>query len=63
MFPKVADEKAIEWIFIVDVLNFNFWNDDDKNKCVINYGGQSYTGFMALAAAIDRAIDVNFVFL
>ncbi|KAI9599390.1 hypothetical protein BDF19DRAFT_428571 [Syncephalis fuscata] len=35
------------WIFIIDLLNFSFWSD---------YNGQSYTGYWALCAAINRAM-------
>ncbi|KAF1796842.1 hypothetical protein V8B55DRAFT_1548209 [Mucor lusitanicus] len=65
LHPKVADCKTVDWIFLVDLLNFSFWSDlDVKDKSTphpdryaINYDGTLYTGYWSLCAAINRALD------
>ncbi|XP_015180297.1 PREDICTED: UPF0553 protein C9orf64 homolog isoform X2 [Polistes dominula] len=51
--PKCSDPKAIDWIFLLDLLNFSFWTEENANKWKVN--GQ--TGYFAMCAAIKRAID------
>ncbi|KAG7203309.1 hypothetical protein KM043_010398 [Ampulex compressa] len=53
LHPNAEDVRAIDWIFVVDALNFSFWSPGDINKWKVN--GQ--TGYFALCAAIKRAID------
>ncbi|XP_023223343.1 queuosine salvage protein-like isoform X2 [Centruroides sculpturatus] len=55
LHPKTADEKAAEWIFLVDTLNFSFWAPDETSQCRISFRGVSYTGYWALCAAVNRA--------
>lgn len=51
--PKSSESYALNWIFIVDTLNFCFWTPENrKGKFTIE--GQS--GYFALCAAINRAI-------
>ncbi|CAI2169332.1 1410_t:CDS:10 [Funneliformis geosporum] len=64
LHPKIANEAAINWIFLVDLLNFSFWSDLEKEKgsnCqeryTILYKDKRYTGYWSLCAAINRAID------
>lgn len=50
LHPQTANEAAVDWIFLVDSLNFSFWPD----------AGQEFTidgqvGYWALAAAVNRA--------
>ncbi|RWS01481.1 UPF0553 protein C9orf64-like isoform X2, partial [Dinothrombium tinctorium] len=54
--PKEANKFAIDWIFVVDCLNFSFWSDD---KFQLTYKGNTFTGYWSLCAAINRAIDEN----
>ncbi|XP_067630677.1 queuosine 5'-phosphate N-glycosylase/hydrolase [Eurosta solidaginis] len=51
--PKASDPNAIEWIFVVDTLNFCFWTPSDYTKYKVN----GYTGYFALCAAINRAME------
>lgn len=57
MHPKILNDDAVNWIFVVDTLNFCFWSLDQSNKWTVTYQGKSYTGYFALCAAINRAID------
>ncbi|CAG7837973.1 unnamed protein product, partial [Allacma fusca] len=62
LHPKVADEKAIDWIFLVDTLNFSFWSGCSKSegeetpKWQVKYNGNIYTGYFAFCAGVNRAI-------
>ncbi|CAO3670091.1 unnamed protein product [Umbelopsis vinacea] len=69
--PKIADEAAVEWIFLVDLLNFSFWSErdpDDKSvphpaRYAVEYEGVRYTGYWALCACINRAIQDGYPIL
>lgn len=54
--PKVANKEAVDWIFLVDALNFSFWSVNDKEKYTVEYGGERHTGYWSLCAAVNRAI-------
>lgn len=49
--PKPNDKNAIEWIFVIDTLNFCFWTPGDATKWQVC----GETGYFALCAAINRA--------
>ncbi|KAI8577001.1 hypothetical protein K450DRAFT_274173 [Umbelopsis ramanniana AG] len=69
--PKVANESAINWIFLVDLLNFSFWSErdpDDKSvpnpaRYAVEYQGVKYTGYWALCACINRACQEGYPIL
>ena len=43
--------ESIEWIFVVDSLNFSFWSNSGEKYTI-----DGYDGYWALCAAINRAI-------
>lgn len=49
--PKATDKNAIDWIFLIDTLNFCFWTPANATKWQVN----GETGYFALCAAINRA--------
>ncbi|XP_043582506.1 queuosine salvage protein isoform X1 [Bombus pyrosoma] len=51
--PSPDDLKAVDWIFVLDTLNYSFWSKTNCPKWTVN--GQ--TGYFALCAAIKRAVD------
>ncbi|KAI9485058.1 hypothetical protein BDB00DRAFT_851687 [Zychaea mexicana] len=63
--PKKLDASTVDWIFLVDILNFSFWSDLDKSdKCqphperyTVVLHGKAYTGYWSLCAAINRALE------
>ncbi|CAH1761200.1 4754_t:CDS:10 [Entrophospora sp. SA101] len=65
LHPSIADNKAIDWIFMVDLLNFSFWSELDKEiqsnpsseRFSIEYNNNRYTGYWSLCAAINRALE------
>ena len=66
------NEFSINWIFLIDTLNFSFWSDNELipvqltnnfkqpqiEKYTVIYNQVPYTGYWALCAAINRALDV-----
>jgi hypothetical protein len=76
--PSPTDERCIDWIFVVDTLNFSFWSGEESStsnkdaeegsngndnipeknpKWEVKYNGKIYTGYFALCAGINRAIE------
>ncbi|TNN17604.1 Queuosine salvage protein isoform 1 [Schistosoma japonicum] len=54
--PSATDERSIEWIFVTSLLNFSFWSNSLVNFEVL-FRNKTYTGYWALCAAINRALD------
>lgn len=52
-----TSDEAVNWVFVVDTLNFSFWPDSDSQQCEVTYKGTTYTGYMTLCAAITRAME------
>ncbi|XP_068830526.1 queuosine 5'-phosphate N-glycosylase/hydrolase [Capricornis sumatraensis] len=55
--PRGTDEAAVNWVFVTDTLNFSFWSESDEHKCLVGFGGKTYSGYWSLCAAINRALD------
>jgi hypothetical protein len=63
--PKTKDRATVDWIFLVDLLNFSFWSDTDlqdsglasSQRFAVAYNDKEYTGYWSLCAAINRALD------
>uniref|UniRef100_A0A915PZZ5 Queuosine 5'-phosphate N-glycosylase/hydrolase n=1 Tax=Setaria digitata TaxID=48799 RepID=A0A915PZZ5_9BILA len=56
--PQTPDRKAIDWIFLIDTINFSFWSDE-KVKFQVTFHGKKYTGYLAACACINRALEEN----
>ena len=50
--PKAEDARAVDWLFVVDTLNFCFWSFDDEQGWTV----EGKTGYFALCAAVNRAL-------
>uniref|UniRef100_A0A5K3FM03 Queuosine 5'-phosphate N-glycosylase/hydrolase n=1 Tax=Mesocestoides corti TaxID=53468 RepID=A0A5K3FM03_MESCO len=57
MHPKAVGPSTVNWIFLIDSLNFSFWTDENIPKYVVTFRGTPHTGYMALCAAINRALE------
>lgn len=55
--PVCMSDDAVNWVFVVDTLNFSFWPDKDDEQCLVTYKDKTYSGYMSLCAAISRAMD------
>ncbi|KAK9238023.1 hypothetical protein V1525DRAFT_402213 [Lipomyces kononenkoae] len=62
--PKTKDASTVDWIFLVDLLNFSFWSDVDltdtgkseSNRFTVNWEGKGWTGYWSLCALVNRAL-------
>ena len=53
--PKLMNADTINWIFLVDLLNFSFWTErqaDGMKEFAVN----GYRGYWSLCAAVNRAL-------
>jgi hypothetical protein len=58
LHPKTKDEKTVDFIFTMDLLNFSFWSErDEAMRFCIEYRGKRWTGYWSLVAALQRALD------
>ncbi|XP_044302478.1 queuosine salvage protein isoform X3 [Varanus komodoensis] len=55
--PQAVTEDAVNWVFLVDALNFSFWSEHEDHKCLVKYKGKPYSGYWSLCAAVNRALD------
>lgn len=54
----LSEEQALEWIFLLDTLNFCFWSDSEE-LFGVNYRGKLWTGYRSLCAALCKAVEVS----
>lgn len=65
--PKEKTKETVDWIFMVDLLNFSFWSDYDDSdsghprsqRYSVKYNDELYTGYWSLVAAINKALDAG----
>ena len=58
LHPKAKDETTVNFIFLMDLLNFSFWSDGPSSEqYAVEYRGKKWTGYWSLVAAIQRALD------
>ena len=57
LHPKEMTESTVDWIFVLDSLNFSFWSNNNE-PWTVSYNGEIYTGYWALCASINRALKV-----
>lgn len=53
--PDLSPTEALEWIFLLDTLNFCFWSDE-PTLFTVSHAGRSWTGYQSLCAALARAV-------
>ena len=59
LHPKAKNESTVDFIFLMDLLNFSFWSDesDPEEAFAVEYRGKQWTGYWSLVAALQRAIE------
>ena len=58
LHPKTKDESTVAFIFTMDLLNFSFWSEKNREeRFAVEYKGQKWTGYWSLVAALQRALD------
>ena len=50
-------ERTANWLLLVDALNFCFWGEPGEQRWSVEWRGQTWDGYYALAAACTRAMD------
>lgn len=50
-------ERTVNWLLVLDALNFCFWAERDQPRWRINYHGDILDGYWAEAAALTRAVE------
>ena len=49
--------RTANWMLLVDALNFCFWGEPREQRWSVEWRGQLWDGYYALAAALTRAMD------
>lgn len=60
LHPKTKDESTVNFIFIMDLLNFCFWSDnseDLRGEFFVEFQQKRWTGYWSLVASLHRALD------
>ncbi len=50
-------ERSVNWILLLDALNFCFWAEKNQPRWNIDYQGEILNGYWAEAAALKRAVE------
>jgi len=53
--PKEMNEATVDWIFVVDSLNFSFWLPGEK-QFQLEHEGVVFEDYQALCMAVNRAL-------
>ncbi len=53
-------ERTLNWMLLVDAMNFCFWGEPGQPRWAVEYKGARYNGYMAEAASLMRALDDGF---
>ncbi|MBX5450529.1 queuosine 5'-phosphate N-glycosylase/hydrolase [Thermogemmatispora sp.] len=51
-----GSERSVNWILLLDALNFCFWPEKGQPRWSITYQGEHLSGYWAEAAALTRAV-------
>jgi hypothetical protein len=57
VFCNDSFQNIINFIFLINTINFSYWNDKDKPKWFYIFNGTKYTGSFALFSAFKDALD------
>ena len=50
-------ERTVNWLLLLDALNFCFWAEKGHDRWRISYNGETLNGYWAEAAALKRAVE------
>jgi hypothetical protein len=50
-------ERTVNWLLVLDALNFCFWAEKDQPRWRIEYQGELLDGYWAEAASLTRAVE------
>src|SRR5260370_13195132 len=52
-----GSERTVNWMLLLDALNFCFWGEKDQPRWQIAYQGEVLNGYWAEAASLRRAVE------
>ncbi|GMS97025.1 hypothetical protein PENTCL1PPCAC_19200 [Pristionchus entomophagus] len=52
----LSDEQHLNWVFVIDTLNFSFWPNDNE-EYYVDYRGNREVGYLAMCAAFMKAYE------
>lgn len=50
-------ERTVNWVLVLDALNFCFWAEKNQARWSIDYKGETLNGYWAEAASLKRAVE------
>lgn len=53
-------ERTVNWLLLLDALNFCFWAEKGQPRWSIEYRGERLNGYWAEAAALTRAVEEGY---
>src|SRR5690348_3840765 len=53
-------ERTVNWLLLLDALNFCFWAEKGQPRWSIEYKGEKLNGYWAEAAALTRAVEEGY---
>ncbi len=53
-------ERTVNWVLLLDALNFCFWGKNNQPRWSIEYKGETLSGYWAEAAALTRAVEEGY---
>ncbi len=53
-------ERTVNWLLLLDALNFCFWAEKGQPRWTIEYRGERLNGYWAEAAALTRAVEEGY---
>src|SRR5579872_6821304 len=53
-------ERTVNWLLLLDALNFCFWAEKEQPRWTIDYRGERLNGYWAEAAALKRAVEEGY---
>jgi len=58
LHPKEKDEATVNFIFVMDLLNFSFWSEKNADeRYAVEYRDKRWTGYWSLVACLQRALE------
>jgi hypothetical protein len=59
LHPKAKDESTVNFIFLMDLINFSFWSENEAvtRRFAVEFRGKRWMGYWSLVAAIQRALE------
>lgn len=56
--PGATENETLNFLFILNALNFSFWPDKEEDRWEFEYGGKMHRGFYALAMALRKSYEL-----